>query len=37
MIDLLMYLILITGVVGLFYVFYKILSGGFKAITNNDD
>jgi hypothetical protein len=36
-INILLYMILILGVAGMFYVFYKLLAGGFKAIVKNDD
>ena len=37
MIDILLYAILIGGIAGMFYVFFKLLAGGLKAFLKNDD
>lgn len=37
LIDILLTLFLVLGVAGVFYVFYKLLAGGLKAIAKHDD
>ena len=35
--DIILWAFLLVGVGGVFYVFYKILAGGFKALRQHDD